>query len=115
MARSIMRKWKAFNDQPLTADANSDFTDLSFHDKGRAYVSATGAVAGTATLDVEVSNDKLTWRSIMTTVITIAAGTSTHEIVFPSIDFGYLRFKLLANAESAGTISVQMNASAEGV
>jgi len=114
MSRGVMRNWKAFTDQALTADANSDPTDLIFMDKGRAYIAWSGAVGGTATLDVEVSNDKVTWRSIMLNVITLTAGSGTHEMVFPEIDFSYLRFKILANAESGGTISINMNAQSEG-
>lgn len=114
MAKGIMRNWPAFSSQALTADANSEATDLIFMDKARAYVVWSGAVALTASLDVEISSDKAVWRSILASPIVLSAASGTHEIVFPSIDFSYLRFRIRANAESAGTISISMNASSEG-
>jgi hypothetical protein len=114
MARGIIRNWKAIVDGDLSTSLESDFTDAAFLDKGRAFVEWSGADATDAEILVEISNDKEKWRSILSEPVVLSTPSGSHEIIFPLIDFGYMRFKTVPNSVTAGTINVSFSASTVG-
>lgn len=114
--RSIIRNWKAIEDAPINSSPESDLTDAAFLDKGRAYIKWIGANVLSAKVEVLISNDKETWRDIIepTAPIVLNSASGTHEISFPNIDFAYLKFRIDANGETLGTVSVSLTASTVG-
>ena len=114
MARGIVRNWRAIIDGNLSTAIESDYTDAAFLDKGRVLVEWSGADATNAQIVVEISNDKENWRSIISSPIVLNSTSGSHEIAFPLIDFGYMRFRTVPNTVTSGTINVSFSASTEG-
>lgn len=116
MARGIVRNWKAVSNADINTSPESEPTDAAFLDKGRAYVEWSGASALTARLEVLISNDKETWRNVIEPLDPIILNTSSgsHEISFPIIDFAYLKFRVDASGETAGSVNISFTASTVG-
>lgn len=114
MARLITRKWIALDAVSMASNQTSSSTDLAFKDKGRAYAVWSGATNLTGTLDVQISNDNVTWRTITAVTIPLDSASGSHEIVLPSMDFNYLRFKYTAGTENSGSLTIEFNAAIEG-
>jgi len=114
MTRNIIRNWKALVDGDLSQALESDYTDAAFLDKGRVLIEWVGADAITAQVIVEISNDTENWRSIVSTSIVLNALSGSHEIAFPLMDFGYMRFRTVPLGVTQGTVNISLSASTEG-
>ena len=113
MPRNIVRDWKALENEDLSVDIISNYTDAAFLDKGRVLVEWT-ADQTNAQLIIEISNDKENWRSIVSTPIVLNSTSGSHEIAFPVMDFGYMRFRTTSGTVTAGSINISLSASTEG-
>ena len=115
MSSKIIRRWKAFDEQPMSADADSLTTDLIFQDKGRIFITWEGGFNWAAEISIQISNDKIKWRTITPSLIPLSdLEVKQHEILFSQIEFGYLQISVVANGETTGTVNVELSASGKG-